>query len=319
MDKLRAMKFFCRVAETKSFAAAAHDLDVVPSVLSKSIASLERDIDFRLFNRTTRRVSLTEDGAGYYERCKRLLVELEEVELLTRRGNDRPVGRLAIGIHPAFHFMLMSRIDQFLAKYPDISIETTTSSLVSTLIDDRLDVLITIGDLPNSNFGVQTIANSRFVLLATPAYLRTKGTPRTPADLVKHSIIVSGRRDNPSFVQWTLRRGDTTETILASARIVSREGVHMREACLSGAGICRQVKLVADPFLETGELALVLPEWSLESFPIQAVYPNRKAVPAKVRALIGFIRTVMREKQWWMHGERALVPKLTPMARRPDR
>src|SRR5690349_7255320 len=116
MDKLRAIRFFCRIAEAKSFAAAAHDLDVVPSVLSKAIASLEEDIEFRLLNRTTRRVSLTDDGARYYERCKKLVVELDEAELLARKGADRPVGRLTAGLHPSINRVLMSRIDQFLSK-----------------------------------------------------------------------------------------------------------------------------------------------------------------------------------------------------------
>jgi DNA-binding transcriptional LysR family regulator len=180
-------------------------------------------------------------------------------------------------------------------------------------------VLITIGDLPNSNFGVQTIARSRFVLVATPGYLQAKGAPRVPADLTNHAIIVSARRDNPSFVQWTLRRGTAAETVFAQARIVSREGVHMPNACLSGAGICRQVKYVADPFLAAGDLTQVLPEWSLESFPVQAVYPNRKEVPAKVSALIGFFRTMLKEKQWWMRGERSLFPTQSAMTRRSVR
>ena len=147
MDKLRAIRFFCRVVEAKSFAAAAHDLAVVPSVLSKTIAALEADIGFRLFNRTTRRVSLTENGALYYDRCKRLVVDLEEAEVLTRDGVARPAGRLLAGLHPAVNRIVMGRIDEFLARYPDISVETTLVSTTSSLIEDRLDVLIAVGQL----------------------------------------------------------------------------------------------------------------------------------------------------------------------------
>ena len=161
MDKLRAIKCFCRVAEAKSFAAAAHDLDVVPSVLSKTIASLERDIGFRLFNRTTRRVTLTEDGAQYYDRCKRLVVELEEAEVLTRKGTTRPVGRLLAGLHPSINRILMSRIDGFLAAYPDMVVETMLTSTASTLIEDKLDVLITLGVLADSSLGAQRIGVTR--------------------------------------------------------------------------------------------------------------------------------------------------------------
>src|SRR4051794_14771141 len=128
MDKLRAIKFFCSVAEAKSFVAAAHNLDARPSVLSKVIASLEHDIDFRLFNRTTRRVSLTENGAKYYDRCKRLVAELEQAEVLTRDADARPVGKLLAGLHPAINRTLMCRIDRFLAGFSDILVETTLSS-----------------------------------------------------------------------------------------------------------------------------------------------------------------------------------------------
>src|SRR5262245_36400 len=110
MDKLRALKFFCRVAETKSFAAAAYELDVVPSVLSKAIAALETEVDFKLLNRTTRRVSLTENGARYYEHCKRLLIELDEAELLERGGIGKAAGKVVMGIHPAINRILMARI-----------------------------------------------------------------------------------------------------------------------------------------------------------------------------------------------------------------
>ncbi|HEX7924774.1 MAG TPA: LysR family transcriptional regulator [Bradyrhizobium sp.] len=312
MDKLRAIRCFCRVAETRSFAAAAHDLDVVPSVLSKTIASLEKEIAFRLLNRTTRHVSLTEDGARYYDRCKRLLVELDEAERLTRKGMNRPVGRLTLGLHPALNHILMSRVDEFLAKYPEIALETTTSSVVSTLIEDRLDVLVTIGDLPNSNFGMQRIGTSHFVLVATKDYLRLNGVPQTPADLASHSIIVSSRRDSPSFVQWTLTRGNKTETIYAPARLVSREGIHMREACLSGAGVGRMFEVVARPLIADGDLTQVLSEWSLDSFPIQAVFPSSKDVPAKARVLVNFLRAILKEEQWWMRRGRNLVTRATP-------
>jgi DNA-binding transcriptional LysR family regulator len=303
MDKLRAIRFFCRIAEAKSFAAAAHDLDIVPSVLSKTIASLERDIRFRLFNRTTRRVSLTEDGARYYERCKRLVVELDEAESLARKGIDRPVGRLSAGLHPSINRVLMSRIDEFLSKYPDITVETATTSLITTLIEDQLDVLITLGSLPDSSFTAQRIGTTRFVLVATPRYLRRNGAPRTPADLASHAVIVSARRDSPSFVHWSLSRGATKETIYAPARVICREGVHMHEASLSGAGISRMVEISARPYVASGDLKLVLPDWSFDPLRINAVFPGG-TVPAKARVFVDFLSGVLKEKAWWSRNTR---------------
>lgn len=299
MDKLRAIKFFCRIAEAKSFAAAAHDLDIVPSVLSKTIAALEADIGFRLFNRTTRRVTLTEDGARYYDRCKRLVVELEEAEVLTRKGTTRPVGRLLAGLHPSINRILMSRIDGFLAAYPEMVVETMLTSTTSTLIEDKLDVLITLGALADSSLGAQRIGTTRFVLVASPRYLEVHGVPETPADLGKHAITLSARRDAPSYAHWKMSRGSETEAVYVPARTVCREGVHMHEACLGGAGISRMVEISVRPFIVSGDLKIVLPDWLFESLPIHAVFPSRKNVPAKVRAFISFLRAILKEKDWW--------------------
>jgi len=296
MDKLRAIKFFCRVAESKSFAAAAHDLAVVPSVLSKTIAMLEADIKFRLFNRTTRRVSLTENGARYYDRCKRLVVDLEEAEVLTRDGIARPAGRLVAGLHPAIHRIVLGRINEFLSRYPDINVETTLVSTASTLIEDKLDVLIAVGALPDSSYAVQKLGTSDLVLVAAPDYLDRHGTPAAPEELGGHLILMSARRDGPAYARWTLTRGGQKEIVFVSARFVSREGVHMQRACLSGAGIARLVGISVREQIKSGVLRVVLPDWPMDALPISAVFPNRQDVPAKVRAFVGFIRSVVKDR-----------------------
>lgn len=295
MDKLRAIKFFCSVAEAKSFVAAAHNLDVRPSVLSKVIASLERDVDFRLFNRTTRRVSLTENGAHYYDRCKRLVADLEQAEVLTRDADARPVGKLLAGLHPAINRTLMCRIDRFLAEFPDILVETTLSSSATTLIEDSLDLLVTVGAPADSSYGTQKIGTADYVLVASPEYLRAHGEPKTPTDLGEHQILMSARRDGPSYARWQLLRGTKTETVFVVPRVISREGVHMHEACLNGAGICRLLDFSVGDNLRGGYLKRVLPEWQVGRTPIHALYPSRKDISARVRAFVGFVRTMIRD------------------------
>lgn len=294
MDKLRAIKFFCRVVEAKSFVAAAYDLDVVPSVLSKSIVSLEAEIKFRLFNRTTRRVSLTENGARYYDRCKRLVEELEEAEVTTRDGVMRPAGKLLVGLHPGISRAIMSKIDKFISDCPDIAIETTLISTTSTLIEDKLDVLITLGDFPDSTYVIQKLGVTKPIIVAAPRYLEANGSPRVPEDLAKHVIVLSGRRDSSAYARWTLTKGKKTESVFVSARIVNREGVHIHEACLSGAGICRLIEISTREPVERGALQILLPDWSFSSLPISAVYPSRKNIPAKVSAFIDFVRLIIR-------------------------
>jgi DNA-binding transcriptional LysR family regulator len=295
MDKLRALKFFCRVAETKSFAAAAYELDVVPSVLSKQVAALEIELHFKLFNRTTRRVSLTEPGARYYDHCKRLLIDLDEAESLERGGMAKATGKIVAGMHPAINRVLMARIDDFLTAYPDIVVETTITSTPATMLDDKLDLLVTLADLPDSSFGVRTIGTTRHVLAASPGYLKKHGTPRTPDDLRKHAFIVSGRPDGPSYARWTMKRGSEVQIIYVPVRMISRQGVHIYEACLSGAGISRQVDLHIRPQIKRGELVQVLPDWSLSTLPIRAVVPDSNKIPEKVKVLVQFLRSIIKE------------------------
>jgi LysR family transcriptional regulator, regulator for bpeEF and oprC len=295
MDKLRALKFFCRVAETKSFAAAAYELDVVPSVLSKQIATLETNLRFKLFNRTTRRVSLTEHGTRYYDHCKRLLIDLDEAESLERGGMAKATGKVVVGIHPAINRVLMARIDEFLTKYPDVVVETTITSTPATMLDDKIDLLVTLADLPDSSFGVKTIGTTHHVLAASPGYLKKHGVPRGPDDLRKHVFIVSGRPDGPSYARWTMKRGSEVQTIYVPVRMISRQGVHIYEACVSGAGISRQVDLHIRPQIKRGELVQVLPDWSLTTLPIRAVVPDSKKVPEKVKVLVEFLRSIIKE------------------------
>jgi DNA-binding transcriptional LysR family regulator len=295
MDKLRALKFFCRVAETKSFAAAAYELDVVPSVLSKQIAALETDLQFKLFNRTTRRVALTEHGTRYYDHSKRLLIDLDEAESLERGGMAKATGKIVAGLHPAINRVLMARIDEFLTTYPGIVVETTITSTPATMLEDKLDLLVTLADLADSSFGVRTIGTTRHVLAASPGYLKKHGIPQTPDDLRKHAFIVSGRPDGPSYTRWTMKRGSDVQTVYVPVRMVSRQGVHIYEACLSGAGISRQIDLHIRPQIRRGELVQVLPEWALSTLPIRAVVPDSKKVPAKVKVLVEFLRSIIKE------------------------
>ena len=274
--------------------AAAHDLDVAPSVLSKTIAALEGDIKYRLFNRTTRRVSLTESGARYYDRCKRIIMELDETELAMRDGVARPVGRVVAGLHPGINRLVMARIDRFLADYPEVTVETVVTSSASSLIEDQLDILIALGSLRNSDYVAQRLGMTELVIVAAPDYLKMRGTPETPTDLSKHSIMLSGRRDGPSYMRWTMRRGTRTETVFVRARVVTRQGVHMHEACLSGAGMGRLLDFTVHQQLKDGTLERVLPDWSFGEFPIHAVYPDRKNIPARVRAFAHFVREIIR-------------------------
>lgn len=293
MDKMRAIKCFCRIVETNSFVAAARELEMVPSVLSKAIASLEADIGFKLFNRTTRRVAVTENGANYYERCKRFVTELDEAERNMRDGMNRVAGRLLVGLHPAVSRLLMSRITEFTSAHPDVVVETTLTSTISTLLDDRLEVLVTLGSPTNSALGVQSLGSTRHILVASPAYTARHGVPQNPHELRSHTFVVSGRPDGPLYARWALRRGSETEVVFVAAKIVNRQGIHLQDACLAGAGIGRLAAISVHHYIRDAALVPVLPEWSLGDYPIQAVFPTPKNISARARAFVKFARSVI--------------------------
>ena len=293
MDKLRAITLFCRAVEARSFAAAAHDLDLAPSVLSKAIAALEADLRFRLFNRSTRRLALTEAGASYYESCRQLLSQLEEAEGLARDGVVRAQGTLRVGIHPVLRLALMQHLGEFLASHPEVSLETVVTNSPAALVDDGLDVVFAIAELADSGFIAHRLGWTRWVTCAAPSYLERQGRPQHPRDLTQHRALVPGRRDEPSSVRWTYTRGDERETVTLPAALVARDGIGLAEACTGGAGVARIYDLSAKPFLKAGCLEELLVEWSSGQMPAYAVLPSRRGTPAKVRLFLEFVGTLL--------------------------
>ena len=298
MDKLRAIKFFCRVVEAKSFAAAAHDLDIVPSVLSRVIAAFEADLGLKLFNRTTRRLSVTDAGALYYERCKQLVGQLDEAEAAARSGIAEPIGLVRAGMHPAIGSLFVDRIAEFFDQHPKLRVERTLTNKPSALLEDGLDVLFAVGDLADSTLTAQKLGSSEIYICASPIYLEKHGWPKSPQDIERHRTIVPGRRDEASFANWSFSRDRDRHAVIVPATFIDREGSNIARAGVAGAGIIRIFEMSARVFLKQGTLVRVLPEWSCGTVPIHAVMSGpRKNVAAKVRTIVDFVRTIIRPSQ----------------------
>jgi len=295
MDKLRAMRFFCRTVEAKSFVSAAHALDIAPSVLSKVISALEADLRFTLFNRSTRRLSLTEPGSSYYERCRELLIELEEAESIARAGALQPTGILRIGIHPAFRNSLVGGLGDFLASNPDISIETVLTNSPATLLEQGLDVVLLIGKVADSDFVGRVLGTTALVICASRDYLDRQGRPRHPRELARHRVIVPGRRDEELSVRWAFTRKRERQIVTVLPALVARDGIGLVDAALGGVGITRAYDLAVSRYVADGSLEAVLPDWSCGREPISAVIPSRRNVPAKVRAFLDFAGAFLAE------------------------
>jgi LysR family transcriptional regulator for bpeEF and oprC len=294
MDKLRAISFFCRASETKSFSAGAQALGVVPSALSKAIAGLEKEVGFRLLNRSTRRLSLTPEGEVYYEHCRALLQNLDEAEVKARGGRIHAQGTLRLGIHPALRVAVLGALGGFLDRHPDIRIETVVTNSASAVIDEGLDVVARIGELMDSTLIAVPLGSVQSVVCAAPNYLATWGEPRKPDDLVRHRAIIYGRRDEASNADWTLTKGRQRVKVSVPVQLVLRDGIGVTDAVVGGCGVALPVDISVRHLLTSGTLRVLLPEWSGEHYPVSAIMPpGRVNIPAKVRVCIDFLRSVV--------------------------
>ncbi|GEO18712.1 LysR family transcriptional regulator [Microvirga aerophila] len=297
MDKLQAIRLFCLAVEAKSFASTAHDLDIAASVVSKAIAALEADLRFTLFHRSTRRLSLTEAGATYYESCRQILTELEEAEALARDGVVRARGTLRFGIHPAFRVALVRKLSNFLRQNPEVRIETVVTNAPSALLDEGLDVVLAIGDLVDSTFVARQLGWTTLLTCASPAYLKEHGRPEIPRQLATHRAIIPGRRDEASFARWAFTRGTEREDVDVPVGFVARDGIGIVDAAAGGLGVSRIYDLSATPFLQAGTLEPVLADWACGRKPVYGVFPSRRNVPAKVRLFLDFAQTLLAQTE----------------------
>ncbi len=290
MDKLRAMSLYCRVAECRSFSAAAQAQGVVPSAVSKAVGALESELGFALLSRSTRGLSLTEAGAAYYERCRQILQDVEQAESLGRGGVAQPRGTLRIGMHPALRAAVLSGLGEFLDARPELRIETLITNSPTAVIDDGLDLVLHIGALPDSSLVARPIGFTCSLVCASPAYLAAWGEPRHPADLARHHAVIYARRDEESNTRWVFTNGRESCEVVVPVRTVVRDGIGLVDAAVGGCGIARPSDLAAKDAIASGRLRALLPEWTGERRAVSAVLPPQgRAASAKVQVFLDHV------------------------------
>ena len=297
MDKLRAVTFFCRAVEAKSFAAAAEVLDVTPSALSKAIGVLEKELNSSLFNRSTRHLSLTPEGAAYYERCRQILQDLEDAESVAFGGRTEPRGTLRVGLHPAVRLAVVSELRNFLEANPNLNVETTTTNTPSMLLTGGLDVIVRIGEMADSGLVARQLGWTEFVVCASPAYLRARGRPTKPEDLANHPAIIYARPDEEPNLEWEFVRGASQRVVAVPMRLVVRDGVGGVDAAIKGCGILRPFEIAVREAVAAGQLEVLLPEWSSDKVALFAVFPKRRMLPAKVQAFLDFVQHIVTNRR----------------------
>jgi DNA-binding transcriptional LysR family regulator len=291
MDKLSAMKAFVRVVEAGTFTKAADSLGVPKAQMTRLVQSLEEDLKTLLLNRSTRRVTVTEDGAAYYDRAVRVLDEIEEIESSLTHAKVSPRGKLRIDAPSAIaNLILIPAIDDFCARYPDIQIDIGASDRPIDLIGENVDCVLRAGEVTDQSLVARRVGDIRPVVCASPAYLKRFGIPQHPSDIEDgcHRVIAFFNRGSERAT-YVLHRGDERYELNAKSTIAVNDSGAMLAAGLAGLGIARIGPSMAAPHLAAGTLQVVLPEWCAGFWPLYVVYPPNRHVSAKVRVFIDWV------------------------------
>lgn len=293
MEDLSSISLFVRVVEAKSFSAAARQLDMTPSGVSRAISRLEEELQTRLFFRTTRQLRLTDEGELFYSSCRDILAELNEATESLGGARAKPKGTLRVAAPASIaRTALIPNLASFESSYPDIRLELSLRDNAFDLNEERFDCAIRIGELENSNLIARKIGYFKNVLCASPAYLERYGTPESIEDLDQHRCIniVDPATGRPQ--QWRLKTPDGHVALDIDAHMLINDSESVIQAGVAGLGVIRAPYCFAARMLAQGQLEIVMAETIFVGSPLWLVYPQRRHVSARVRAFIDWVSTL---------------------------
>nr|WP_246590063.1 LysR family transcriptional regulator [Marinobacterium ramblicola] len=282
------MQVFVESVRRGSFSAAGRQLDLSPSAVSKLLTRLEARLGVRLLNRTTRTLHLTEAGQAYFERCIEILSEIEEAEDVLTGYGQIPTGTLRINSTPGFaKHQLLPLMPEFQARYPQVTLEFQLTGQSVDLIGEGVDLAIRLGELKDTSLVGRKLGESQRLVCASPQYLESRGQPNKPSDLLQHDCLRLSTSD--VFNQWQFSSAAGAEIIEVTGHFVTDNVDALHEYALLGGGIARLSLFMVAQDIEAGRLVPLLNDYGIEKQLIHAVYPHRKHLPAKVRALLEFL------------------------------
>jgi DNA-binding transcriptional LysR family regulator len=288
MDRFQTMELISRIAETESFTKAAEILRISNSAASRYVTELEEQLGVRLLNRTTRRVSLTEAGTVFYERCQEILDLVAETEATLSNLTMNPTGRLRINAPVSFGILhLGSAFANFQRQYPNIDIDSILNDRFIDLIEEGFDVAIRIGNLTDSSLIARRLFAAPRILCTSPEYLKHSSRIRDIQDLSNHTCLLYGEEANRGG--WNLRKNDQKTKIAPSRINTSNNGDIIRQMVLANNGVALLPVFIVAEDIKKGRLVEVLPGWRPEELTINAVYPSNKQITLKVRVFIDFL------------------------------
>lgn len=291
MDKFDAMRVFVRVVESGTFTKASETLNLQKATVTRLVKMLEDDLATKLLNRTTRRVTVTPDGAVYYDRAVRLLTDLEELENSMTGARSNPKGRLRINLpRPLAHSVVVPALPDFFARYPDIDLEIGASDTPVDLFADNVDCAIRIGTVTDQSLVARRIALSHFELCASPDYWKKHGKPQHPSEIdLHHTVIhmISARTARPFPIMAS--RGSETVDIQGKKTLLCNDVSTCTDLARTGLGIISGGTFMTAPLIASGELESCLAHWQLPPMPVSIVYPPNRHISNKVRVFADWI------------------------------
>ena len=294
---LNGISVLSAIVDSGTFAAAGDILNMSQSGVSRSIARLEARLGIRLLERTTRSVRLTEEGRRFYEQVMPLLAGLEEAAASAAQGTTAIRGRLRVNIDPYFSRLILGpRLGAFLDRYPQLSLELITRDQAGDLVAEGFDLAIRFGHPRASTLIARKLLDSRMLTVAAPAYLKRHGRPKDPRDLEGERHVCIQFRDSATGrpFPWEFHRRRKKLVLQTGGQLTVNDAGTLYSACLAGYGMAQVMDLGVSPMLADGRLVDVFPDWPDEHFPLYALHPSRQHLPAKTRAFLDFIVTLLK-------------------------
>jgi DNA-binding transcriptional LysR family regulator len=302
MDRLRAFEVFATVVAKGAFSRAAEVLGTSPANVTRYVNELEAHLGTRLLNRTSRRLSLTPSGEALYERCRSILEEVAEAEAVASSSSVQPRGRLRVNAPLSFGVRHLAPLwPAFLARYPEVELEIALIDRIVDIVEEGYDLAIRISRAGSASHVGRKLATSRNIVCAAPAYIAAHGTPTAPTDLKSHACIGYAYAATADEWRFTDAEG-RAHAVKVEPRVHTNNGDTAQALAVAGQGVTWQPSFLIGDDLRAGRLVRVMPDYAMADIDILAVYPSRRHVSAKVRAMIDFLAHAFRGDPSWDRG-----------------
>lgn len=294
MDKLQAMEVFVQVVDAGSFTRAAENMQLPKATVSTLVRNLESELAVKLINRTTRQIGVTADGAAYYERCLAILADVRDAEDSLSRAHASPSGRLRVDVPSGLgHRLIVPALPDFFERYPGINLELGSSDRLADLIEEGIDCAVRGGTLADSTLIARRVGSLHSVTCAAPSYVALHGRPTHPGDLIRHRCINYFSSKTGRIFDWHFAQHGEQTQIRLPGRIALNDSDAYLAATLAGMGVAQLPLFVLRPYIESGQLELLLTDWCVEPIPLHVVYPQNRHLSAKVRVFVEWVAELM--------------------------